>query len=176
VHRTLHCALSGAPTARAQELLLLCAVRWFTGQLLCTFRCAPDRQCRLSGAPISRFKKIASNPKPSQRLSISSLLCGDHPLLFAHRRPPPSVHRRPPATALVPSSSGEQPCTSPSLFLFVSRTAGILSTLGLKFQILVKFCESQCMFVCLCAPLNPLQVLSSFGRVSPPQIAFSPKP
>jgi hypothetical protein len=65
VHRTLHYALSGAPAERAQIPFLLCAVRWFTGQLLCVVRCAPDRHCRLSGAPIMHFKK--SFPRPSPR-------------------------------------------------------------------------------------------------------------
>jgi hypothetical protein len=57
VHRTLHCAMSGAPAAAREVPLFLCAVRWFTGHLLCAVRCAPDRHCRLSGVPISRFKK-----------------------------------------------------------------------------------------------------------------------
>jgi hypothetical protein len=55
VHRTLHCAMSGAPAAARYNSTLLCVVRWFTGQLLCAIRCAPDRHCRLSGAPILGF-------------------------------------------------------------------------------------------------------------------------
>jgi hypothetical protein len=66
--------MSDASAAARFKSIFLCAVRWFTGQLLCAVRCAPDRHCRLSGAPISRFKKIASSPKPSQRLFCSSLL------------------------------------------------------------------------------------------------------
>jgi hypothetical protein len=74
VHRTLHCALSGAPVARAQIHFLLCGVRWFTEQLLCAVWCALDMHCRLSGAPITRFKKRTSSPRPSQRSPFPSTL------------------------------------------------------------------------------------------------------
>jgi hypothetical protein len=123
VHRTLHCALSGAPAARAQDLLLLCVVRWFTRQLLCAVRCAPDRHCRLSGAPISRFKK---RPPARDRArgslfplcSLLSALSGDFPLLTSdpHRRCAPVTS---PAWAPLPPPLGEQPylpLTFPSLF------------------------------------------------------------
>jgi hypothetical protein len=63
VHRTLHCALSGAPAATRADPLLLCAVRWFTEQLLCAVRCARDMHCGLSGAPIISFLKVF--PRPS---------------------------------------------------------------------------------------------------------------
>jgi hypothetical protein len=53
-HCTVHCPVH---QPRAQEFLFLCAIRWFTGQLLCAVWCAPDIHCRLSGAPIMRFKK-----------------------------------------------------------------------------------------------------------------------
>jgi hypothetical protein len=96
VHRTLHCAMSGAPAATRFKSFFLCAVRWFTGQLLCVVRCAPDRQCRLSGAPISRFKK---SPPARDRargfllplcslLSISLAIQSRWRLLFLSGDPP----------------------------------------------------------------------------------------
>ena len=124
MHRTLHCAMSGAPAAARYNTIFLCAVR-----------CAPDRHCRLSGAPISRFKKRPP-ARPSQRLNFSasslcSLIPGDS--LSPRRRSPttgghhlrrcsgdfgplsfpPSVSRPLPLFSS-PSLSGEQwPLTSP---------------------------------------------------------------
>jgi hypothetical protein len=101
VHRTLHCAMSGAPAAARYKSIFLCAVRWLTGQLLCAVRCASDRHCRLSGAPISRFKKKASSPTepeaplfPSRHLflSVPRRPSGDSQ---PRRRPPLSGHRLP---------------------------------------------------------------------------------
>jgi hypothetical protein len=61
VHRTLHCALSGAPTGARRSPFSLCAVQ-----------CAPDRHCRLSGAPIvSFFKKTFPSPKPEAKALLS---------------------------------------------------------------------------------------------------------
>ena len=60
-YRTVQCAPDTALcnvwcTGWAHTDLLLCyPVRWFTRQLLCAVRCAPNRQCRLSGVPITGF-------------------------------------------------------------------------------------------------------------------------
>jgi hypothetical protein len=118
VHRTLHCALSGAPAARAQDPLLLCAVRWFTEQLLCAVRCAPDRHCRLSDAPIIGFLKKIPTPEPEARHSLSAFSLSVCSLGSLRRSPPRSPLRRPPlrrrpcssggAPARPPFSSGEQ--------------------------------------------------------------------
>jgi hypothetical protein len=118
VHRTLHFAMSGAPAAARWNSIFLCVVRWFTGQLLCAIRCAPDRHCRLSGAPISGFKKnfSLSRPRPgtpSSLFSASLSVSGDfHP----HRRSP-LLGGDPPATLCLPcpSPSGEQLCLHPPL-------------------------------------------------------------
>jgi hypothetical protein len=98
VHQTLHCAMSGAPAAARYKSIFLCAVRWFTGQLLCAVRCAPDRHCRLSGAPISRFKKKASSPTEPEALSspLTALCLCLWCLPLPHRRP--SGDHRAPAT------------------------------------------------------------------------------
>jgi hypothetical protein len=112
VHRTLHCAMSGAPAAAREVPLFLCAVRWFTGHLLCAVRCAPDSHCRLSGVPISRFKK-SPPARPSQRhncsLSHGPLSApgdSDSPAGDLHRRPPsPAALRRSLAAWARPSLS-----------------------------------------------------------------------
>jgi hypothetical protein len=90
--------MSGAPAAARSNPIFLCVVRWCTGQLLCAVRCAPDRHCKLSGAPILRFKKNTSSPSwargsqfpPTLWLSAllrrSALLSGDH-LLAGGRAP-----------------------------------------------------------------------------------------
>jgi hypothetical protein len=84
VHRTLHCAMSGALAAARSKFIFLCAVRWFTGQLLCAVRCAPDRHCRLSGAPYSVFRKPFPCPSPRpgsiSSLATASLGLWRHPL------------------------------------------------------------------------------------------------
>jgi hypothetical protein len=102
VHRTLHCAMSGAPAAARKIPLFLCAVRWLTGHLLCAVRCAPDRHCGLSGVPISRFKKLPPAragpeafffPACARKLSVSRRLLsapGGSPATSRHRRPPTS--------------------------------------------------------------------------------------
>jgi hypothetical protein len=123
-HYTVHCPVH---RPRAQELLLLCVVRWFTEQLLCAVRCAPDRHCRLSGAPISRFKKRLQ-PEPSERLSVFPTLWLTASLAISTPSPATSPHRRPPCSGdpvlhLLPSS-GEHACSplhlsSLSLSLFL---------------------------------------------------------
>jgi hypothetical protein len=58
-HQTVRCAPDTAlcnvrcTGSACTDLLLCCPVRWFTGQLLCAVRCAPDMHCRLSGVPIT---------------------------------------------------------------------------------------------------------------------------
>jgi hypothetical protein len=116
-HRTVRCAPDTALctvrcTGRARaELLFLCVVRWFTEQLLCAIRCAPDRHYRLSGAPINGFKnpsparargRVFSHWPPTSALSVSS----------DFSPPPasssPSLARSAPARARPPSPfSGE---------------------------------------------------------------------
>jgi hypothetical protein len=112
------------------------------------FSCAlsggsPDSYCALSSVhrtgtvdcPVRPYHVFKKSPPARSRardllhFSLTSLcLSGDHPLLSAHRRPPsPAVLRRPPAAALVPSSSGELPCTS-SLSLSISLNSAPLST------------------------------------------------
>lgn len=115
----MQCPVHRQPRAKIQ--FFLCVVRWFTGQLLCAVRCAPDRHCRLSGAPISRFKK---GPPARSRArgtlsqpALSSLsVSGDS--LFPHRRSPATRGHRPhwaPATSPVLFPLGEQLLSSPLL-------------------------------------------------------------
>jgi hypothetical protein len=184
VHRTLHCAMSGAPAAARLNPISLCAVRWFTGQLLCAVRCAPDRHCRLSGVPISRFKKSAPSPTgqrpPFSQASareLSALSVSGDSLL--HRRRTPS-HRRPPSPATSSPSSpllGEQLSLPPPSVLLCSGEQSLPSLPFEQFlQIFVKFCES-CWWNALHYPhCVSLQVFSSFGRAFPPPMAVSPKP
>jgi hypothetical protein len=141
VHQTLHCALSDAPAARAQDLLFLCAVR-----------CAPDRHCRLSGAPILRFKKRppARNRARGSHFPLCSLaLC---PLAILPSSPtissPAAILRRPSAP-LLPSSLVSSPCFSPSLSLCFRGSHALQFHPCHKFQIHSKFCESPCLVVCL---------------------------
>jgi hypothetical protein len=129
VHRTLHCAMSGAPAAAREVPLFLCAVRWFTGHLLCAVRCAPDSHCRLSGVPISRFKK-SPPARPSQGLCLFSSPSRKLSVLGDSQRPPSpllsgGLHlRRPPSPAtcappLLPL--GEQPTVLPLSLSFLCR-------------------------------------------------------
>jgi hypothetical protein len=125
VHRTLHCAMSGAPVAARSNSISLCAVRWFTGQLLCVVRCAPDRHCRLSGALISRFKK---RPPARDRARGSLLLPACALSLCAWRflpSPAISLHRRRSsgdlASAPLLSVSSLLPSSAFSLSVLVSR-------------------------------------------------------
>jgi hypothetical protein len=147
VHRTLHCAMSGAPAAARADPLLLCVVRWFTGQLLCAVRCAPNRHCRLSGAPIIGFK----NPFParargrepfsvSQRcfsLSLEALLSGD--LLLAGGRAPVVVLLLGLPSPLVSSSR-----SFPSFLSLSQLSQASHHPLFAQVQIPSKLCESLC--------------------------------
>jgi hypothetical protein len=139
-HRTVRCAPDTAlctvqciGRARSKSIFL-CAVRWFTGQLLCAVRCAPDRHCRLSGAPISRFKKMPparAEPEALKflpSLCLSALLWRSDPLADDHRAPASTVLRRPPA--LIPSPSGEQSCLHSSLFSLFSLVSSPPPLLG----------------------------------------------
>jgi hypothetical protein len=169
VHRTLHCALSGAPAARAQLPLLLCVVRWFIGQLLCAVRCAPDMHCRLSGAPVSRFKKRPPNSRLSQKppfLSIPS----SSPSLW--RSKPPlrrSPHRRQSSGDQVLLSCpplGEQPYLPLTFPLSILLSSELQSTLCAQFKFLlipVNPSGGMCSFVSL---EYPCRFLAPFGRVS----------
>jgi hypothetical protein len=151
VHRTLHCAMSGAPAAARKVPLFLCAVRWFTGHLLCAVRCAPDRHCRLSGAPITRFKKqppARAEPEalwlffsPSRPVSVlgdswrppSPLLSGG---LHLRRRPSPVT------CALLLLPLREQPPVLPlSLSLSLFSVSEAVNTTFCKSS---NSCESNC--------------------------------
>ena len=168
-HCTVQCPVHRRPRA---DPIFLCAVRWFTGQLLCAVRCAPDRHCRLSGAPILRFKKKRLQPEAEPEairflptlwlsalsgdpvtFSVISLAGGDllvTKLLLGLGSPLVSSHVFP-----LLSSISVQP-------------SELTSTLCAQFKFFSIFCESKCWMWFLCVPLNPLQVPSSFGRVSQP--------
>jgi hypothetical protein len=168
MHRTLHYALSGAPAARAQELPFLCVVQWFTRQLLCAVRCAPDRHCRLSGAPISRFKKMPptrAEPEALCFLPLSgslpssgdqALLSGDH--LLAGGRAPVEVLLLGLPSPLVSSS--------PPLSLSDSQLCKAYSPLSAQINFLsnsVNPYGESCSYVSL---EYPCRFLAPFGRVS----------
>jgi hypothetical protein len=118
VHRTLHCAMSGAPAAACKIPLFLCAVRWFTGQLLCAVRCAPDRHCRLSGVPISHFKK--KRPPARARPEASFFSQPSRQPLCSWRFPSPPATTPPPAISTGGVCPRWAPATSPELFPSVS--------------------------------------------------------
>jgi hypothetical protein len=107
-HCTVQCPVHRQP--RAKMLFFLCAVRWFTGQLLCAVRCAPESHCRLSGVPISRFKKTAPSPTGPE---ASCFPASARALCPAAISPPPAI-----------STGGDHPrwapATSPVLFPSVS--------------------------------------------------------
>jgi hypothetical protein len=109
VHRTLHCALSGAPDGACRSPFSLCVVQWFTGQLLCAVRCAPDRHCRLSGAPIMRFlkKALLARARGQDSFFSAPLLSGSLSLLSG------DLHCSPPATTI----SGYAPVISSNIDL-----------------------------------------------------------
>jgi hypothetical protein len=166
----------------AQIHFLLCAVWWFTGQLLCVVRYAPDKHYRLSGAPITRFKK-ASSLSPSQRppllplsgsvsqfLAIPPLLCdGDR-----QRRCSGDPLKRRLCSSLVSWLSP----ISPSVVFLPPVVCEQLTPILPPFdfiQIFAKFLWSKHLCVYMCIIWTPLQVPSSFGMVSPPKLAISPK-
>jgi hypothetical protein len=73
-----YCALSGVHRIATMRYPVC------TGQLLCAIWCAPDRHCRLSDAPITRFKKRPlARPQARDHISLAiSALCslsGDLP-------------------------------------------------------------------------------------------------
>jgi hypothetical protein len=159
VHRTLHCAMSGAPAAARANRLRLCAVR-----------CAPDMHCRLSGAPILRFKKTASSPRPSQRLSFPHSLALYPPLAISSPLRQPPLRRR-------PCSSGGAPAGLPSPLVSSSRSFPsslsvfqcselLFHSLSAKFNFLsnsVNPCSGRNSYVSL---EYPCRFLAHFGRVS----------
>jgi hypothetical protein len=106
-HCTVQCPVHRQPRTKIQ--FFLCAVRWFTGQLLCAVRCALDRHCRLSGAPISRFKKRP----PARSRARGSYSHRQHPLLSAPGDSLSPAGELPPPAAIVPDWA---PATSPVLF------------------------------------------------------------
>jgi hypothetical protein len=146
VHRTLHCAMSGAPAAARYKSVFLCAVR-----------CAPDRHCRLSGAPISRFKKRppardrarGSLSPPPAVLSVSLATPSPPPAISLHRWPPSPTRLRRPRVPLLPSS-----VSRPSLPQFSSPS--VLVSRGSHFSLLCKTLnpeksgESMLWYVYLC--------------------------
>jgi hypothetical protein len=100
---------------------------------------------------------------------------GDFPANSLHRRPPSPTGLRRPHPPLLPSL-GEPPSVStPSLFS-VYDIEHLFSTPFHISSKIVNSCESKLWNVFPCIPCTLLQVLSSFGRVFPPQIAISPKP
>jgi hypothetical protein len=149
-HCTVHCPVH---RPRARKNSFSCALLGGSRDNYCAVRCAPDRHCRLSGAPISRFKKIASSPKLSQRLSISSLLSVSllssdlTPLrrsfspAAALRRTLPGAHPFPPQV----SSSG-------SLLSISIEQCTPFSTLLCQIQILINSYESMWLEMFLCVP------------------------
>jgi hypothetical protein len=159
VHRTLHCALSGAPAAARFKSFSLCAVRWFTGQLLCAVRCAPDRHCRLFGAPISRFKKsppardrarglllpLCSLLSDSLATTLSSLITG------VHRLRPCSGDLDPVLLSCPRSVSSSFSLCLLSLSISLASEAPS-STPLCSFQILVKSCETKLWYVFIYVP------------------------
>jgi hypothetical protein len=169
VHRTLHCAMSGAPAAARKNSFLLCAVRWFTGQLLCAVRCAPDRHCRLSGAPISRFKKrppARDRARGSLLLPASAPLClsggSQHPPATSPLRRPPAIPRRPRAPLLPSSVSSSGSLFPPLCFSLSLCFFGLCHPLVHHFQNLVNSCEIQCNQVVYCVTLYSLNTPAGF--------------
>jgi hypothetical protein len=117
-HCTVQCPVHRQPRAK---FLFLCAVRWITGQLLCAVRCAPDRHCRLSGVPISRFKKRPP-ARPGQKPSFSQPAPASSLSLAIFQRPPATFsHRRSPSPATISGDLvpllGEQLLLTPSVLL-----------------------------------------------------------
>jgi hypothetical protein len=125
-HRTVRCALDTALctvrcTGRARaDPLSAVRVRWFTGQLLCVVRCAPDKHCRLSGAPITCLKKgLQPEPEP-ETISFSlslALFSSGRSHLIGNVAPSPAAMLRWCAPARHPYlfSPGEPHCISLSL-------------------------------------------------------------
>jgi hypothetical protein len=151
---------------------------------LCAVRCAPDRHCRLSGAPISRFKKrLPARIRARGSLFSSSASCSLFLATHSSRRRRSSAtggHRpRLGSGDLIPLSFP----LSVSLPLFSLPLCALSEAVRLPFstplqilQIPVKSNESSWYNVFLCPYCVSLQDPSSFGRVFSPQMAVSPKP
>jgi hypothetical protein len=155
VHRTLHCALSSAPAVRAHIPFLLCAIRWFTGQLLRVVRCAHE----------VFFKKSFPRPRPRPRhffLDCSLSWCSLLPSPSPAARPCCLLRRY--SSTLRLDLSGEL-LSSPSLSLFLSRQLTPLPPPG-SIQILMQIYESKDVSVPRCVHCVLLQVPSSSVRVS----------
>jgi hypothetical protein len=161
VHRTLHCAMSGAPAAARKNPFSLCAVRWFTGQLLCAVRCAPDRHCRLSGAPISCFKK-----RPPARPSQRHCFISQPPAYLCLWRFPP--HRRSPPAATISGRAPVISCglgsSSPSLSVSFSPSVISISLFSDSEAVhhpcvpISNFCEIPCIQLVKCVPWSLLHI------------------
>jgi hypothetical protein len=155
VHRTLHCAMSGASAAARYNSFLLCAVRWFTGQLLCAVRCAPDKHYRLSGAPISCFKKRPPARDRARGSLLSVLSDSLHLLPLAGDLPSPAATLQR-SCACDPRSVSSTPLSSPSIpFSLVLCLRGsealLFPPLFAQFQIPVKSSKSKWWNVFQCA-------------------------
>jgi hypothetical protein len=158
------------------------------------FSCAlsggsPDRYCALSGVhrtgtvdcPVRPYcvLKKAYSPHPSQRLIYSP---ASRPLCLSGTSLSPAGDLPPPA-ATVSDWAPATSCPSPSL-LGEQTTPSVLFSLCsgeqrlplLPFVQKLQILRNLVWYVCLCVFCASLQVLSSFGRVFPPQIAISPKP
>jgi hypothetical protein len=151
--------MSGAPAAARWNFIFLCAVRWFTGQLLCAVRCAPDRHCRLSGAPILGFLKnlLCPSLRPGSFLLPwpatapgfwrSDLSSGE---LLPAVIPPATLSLR---SSLLPRSVSCSPLPLSSLSLFFSDSEAmklLSTTLVSEFLFPVKSSETKLCNVSLC--------------------------
>jgi hypothetical protein len=181
VHRTLHCAMSGAPAA-ARKIPFFCALSGGS----------PDSYCALSGVhrtgtvdcPVCPSRVLKNRPQPDRAEPEALFLLpaaqlsasGDFPLAGdLHRRPPsPTVLRRslahPSCSPSVSCSQSSSPSVSFSLSLWLCTTPVY------PFQISVKSHASSWWFVFPCSYFISLQVLGSFGRVLLPQMAIFLKP
>jgi hypothetical protein len=153
--------MSGAPVAARYNSFLLCAVWWFTGQLLCAVRCAPDRHCRLSGAPILRFKKRppARDRARGPFLPLGSLFSVFAPSLQRSTISPvislTGVHCSPTTSTSAPllPSLGEQPPFFLCLLSLCSLGCALPHFHPLhKSQISMKSSETKWAYVFLCVP------------------------
>jgi hypothetical protein len=131
VHRTLHCAMSGAPAAARSKSIFLCVVRWL-----------PDSYCALSGVhqtgtvdcpvrPYSFFKKNFSSPRARGQplLLYLWLLSASLAIPLPRQRRPLTGDHRAPAIfhACACFFSHEQPCFPLHLF-FSSMSVSAVST------------------------------------------------
>jgi hypothetical protein len=153
-HCTVQCPVHRQP--RAKNPFFLCAVRWFTGQVLCAVRCAPDRHYRLSGAPISRFKKRppARDRARGSFRQPSFSVTGDfspHQAIHHLRRPLSSTVLRRHRAPLLPPLGEQLWLPLPPLYFFFEQ-----STPFHLFCPNSNSCEIQCNQVVFCVPLYSL--------------------